>query len=148
MNRFARILLAALACTVAPLSPTPVAFAADLPGYVGEVASGVCAEPWVLRRITQRFRHQVRHVPHLSNVEITDFRRIHERRYLPALGEKRPIGRRYCGAKVALSDGRERAIWYLVEEGQGFASIGDNVEFCVSGFDRWYVYNSHCRILR
>ena len=30
----------------------------------------------------------------------------------------------------------------------GFASIGDGVEFCVSGFDRWNVYNSGCRVLR
>ena len=28
-----------------------------------------------------------------------------------------------------------------------FASIGDNVEFCVSGFDRWMVYNGRCRVL-
>ena len=59
-----------------------------------------------------------------------------------------PIGRRYCGATVALSDGHDRDIWYLIEEGQGFASIGDNVEFCVSGFDRWMVYNGRCRVLR
>ena len=59
-----------------------------------------------------------------------------------------PIGRRYCGAKVLLSDGQDRDIWYLIEEGQGFVGIGDNVEFCVSGFDRWYVYNGRCRILR
>jgi hypothetical protein len=30
----------------------------------------------------------------------------------------------------------------------GFAGMGDNVEFCVSGFDRWYVYNGRCRVLR
>ena len=62
--------------------------------------------------------------------------------------EDRPIGRRYCGATVILSDGHDRDIWYLIEEGMGFASIGDNVEFCVSGFDRWYVYNGRCRVLR
>ena len=149
MTRFARTLLAALACATAPFSAAPgLAYAADLPAYVDEGGSGVCADPWVLSRITDRFRHQVRHVPHLPDVAIIDFRRIRERRYLPALGEKRPIARLYCGATVALSDGRERSIWYLVESGQGFASIGDNVEFCVSGFDRWMVYNGHCRVLR
>ena len=30
----------------------------------------------------------------------------------------------------------------------GFVGIGDNVEFCVSGFDRWMVYNGRCRVLR
>ena len=79
-------------------------------------------------------------MPNLPNVQITDFQHIHEHRYLPAQ-EDRPIGRRYCGATVILSDGQGRDIWYLIEEGQGFAWIGDNVEFCVSGFDRWYVYN-------
>jgi capsid protein len=49
---------------------------------------------------------------------------------------------------VVQSDGADRDIWYLIEEGMGFASIGDNVEFCVSGFDRWYVYNGRCRVLR
>jgi len=148
MTRFARTLLAALVGATASLSVAPVSsFAADLPAYVDE-GGGVCAEPWVLNRITHRFHHQVHNVPHLPDVDITDFRRIRERRYLPALGEERPIARRYCGATVALSDGRERSIWYLIEGGQGFASIGDNVEFCVSGFDRWMVYNGHCRVLR
>lgn len=129
------------------LGSTSAAHAADLlQTYVED--SGVCAEGWVLSKITSRFRHQVRHVPNLPDVAITDFQRIHEHRYLPALGEERPIGRRYCGATVILSDGHDRDIWYLIEEGQGFASIGDNVEFCVAGFDRWNVYNSGCRILR
>ena len=121
--------------------------AADLlQTYVEE--SSVCAENWVLSKITSRFSYQVRNVPNLPDVAITDFYRIHENRYLPSLGEERPIARRYCEATVVLSDGLNRQVWYLIEEGQGFASIGDNVEFCVSGFDRWFVYNGHCRVLR
>lgn len=148
MTRFATAILAALVGFCAPLATVPAAFSADMPGYVDYGSdAGVCAESWVLNRITSRFRHQVRHVPNLPNVEITDFRKIHEHRYLPA-GENWPIGRRYCGATVALSNGTDRDIWYLIEEGQGFASIGDNVEFCVSGFDRWMVYNGRCRVLR
>ncbi len=108
---------------------------------------GICGNASVLNRITSRFSYQVRHVPNLPQVAITDFQRIHEHRYLPA-DENHPIGRRYCGATVVLSDGAGRDIWYLIEEGMGFASIGDNVEFCVSGFDRWYVYNGRCRVLR
>ena len=111
-------------------------------------SSGVCAEPWVLRRITAASAYQVRHVPHLPHVAITDFQRIHEHRYLPALGEDRPIGRRYCGATVVLSDGDEPRHLVSDRGRQGYASIGDNVEFCVSGFDRWYVYDGRCRVLR
>lgn len=146
MNRFATLAIAAAALFGAVNSPVGVASAADLTGtYADE--SGVCGDAWVLRAITHRFRHQVQNVPHLPDVEITDFRRIHQHRYLP-VRERYPIARRYCGATVALSDGRDRDIWYLIEEGQGFASIGDNVEFCVSGFDRWFVYNGRCRVLQ
>jgi capsid protein len=149
MTRFAKSALAALIslCTplAAPLGVTRAVQAADLGAYSDD--DGVCGQPWVLNKITSRFSYQVHHVPHLPDVQITDFRRIHQHRYQPA-SETWPIGRRYCGATVSLSDGRDRTIWYLIEEGQGFASIGDNVEFCVSGFDRWMVYNGRCRVLR
>lgn len=148
MSRFASTLLAALIGVTGILQADMPVRAADLGGggYVDE-DSGACGEPWVLKKITSRFRYQVKHVPNLPDVEITDFRRIHEHRYLPA-EERHPIGRRYCGATVTLSDGVDRDIWYLIEEGMGYASIGDNVEFCVSGFDRWMVYNGRCRVLR
>lgn len=150
MTRFARSALAALlalcAPIVAPLGITHAANAADLSTYSDD-DGGVCGQPWVLNKITSRFAYQVRHVPHLPDVAITEFRKIHQHRYLPA-DDTWPIGRRYCGATVDLSDGHSRTIWYLIEEGQGFASIGDNVEFCVSGFDRWMVYNGACRVLR
>ncbi len=145
MSRFARSLFAALLGLSAALAAAPSSRAADLGVYV-EGDSGVCAETWVLARITRNFSYQVRHVPNLPNVSIMDFHNIQERRYLPSQDEW-PIGRRYCEARVALSDGDDRQIWYLIEEGQGFASIGHNVEFCVSGFDRWYVYNGRCRVL-
>ncbi|MBN9071228.1 MAG: hypothetical protein J0H34_06395 [Rhizobiales bacterium] len=106
-----------------------------------------CGDPGILTRITSKFRYQVRHVPHLPDVEIADFRRIHQHRHLPS-SEKWPVARRYCGATALLSDGRKREVWYLIENGLGFAGMGDNVEFCVSGFDRWMVYNGRCRVLR
>lgn len=148
MSRFTASVLAALLGILSPIAAASVAFSADLPGYVDDGGdTGVCGESWVLSKITSRFRHQVRNVPNLPDVAIVDFRRIHQHRYLPA-SEQWPIGRRYCGATVALSDGHDRTIWYLIEEGQGYASVGDNVEFCVAGFDRWMVYNGRCRILR
>ena len=147
MNRFAVTVLSALASLAAPSAATTTAYAADLPGYVDYGDDGsICGDAWVLNKITSRFNYQVHHVPNLPYVEIMDFRGIHQARYLPA-GDKWPIERHYCRASVALSDGRDRAIWYLIERGQGFASMGDNVEFCVSGFDRWMVYNGRCRVL-
>ncbi|MDN2564999.1 hypothetical protein N1F89_02095 [Aquibium sp. A9E412] len=135
---------AALSLGAVPLAP---AFAADLPQLRDEPASD-CAEPRVLGRIERNFRHQVTHVPHLPDVAILDFRGIHEQRGRPYTAGVSPVPRLYCGATVLLSDGRERPIWYMIEYGLGFASLGNNVEFCVSGFDRWNVYNGHCRVLR
>lgn len=106
-----------------------------------------CDNSHVLNRIEARFRHQVRHVPNLPDVEITGFDRIRQHRFLPA-SERSPVARRYCKATATLSDGRRRSVWYLIENGWGFASLGDGVEFCVAGFDRWKVYDAWCRVLR
>lgn len=117
------------------------------PYQAGPYQAGPCADRGFLGRISSRFDHQVRNVPNLPNVAIRDFRGIYEHRFLPA-SEDWPISRRYCGATVVLSDGSHHDIWYLIEGRMGFAGIGRNVEFCVSGFDRWFVYNGRCRVLR
>lgn len=141
LSLFAATVAVLLAC--APRA----AFAADLLVAVPDRDPGACADARTLARIGEKFRWQVRHVPNLPDVEIAEFRDVHQHRYLPRQ-EDRPIARRYCGATVLLSDGRKRSLWYLIEYGMGLASIGDNVEFCVSGFDRWRVYNGGCRVLR
>ena len=61
------------------------------------------------------------------------------------MADPTPLLRRDRGA-VGRSASRE--VWYLIEGHMGFVGIGENVEFCVSGFDRWYVYNGRCRVLR
>lgn len=147
MARSALLLAAALVVSVW----SGAAQAADYLSDSGEPqAVGECAEPRYLAKITKGFDYQVKHVPNLPDVAITDFRDIHEHRYEPGYDETdsdAPIARRYCGAKVVLSDGRSRDLWYLIESRMGFAGVGDNVEFCVSGFDRWHVYNGRCRVL-
>ena len=146
MTRFAQPLLAALIGFGTAFGGAKAALAADLGVYIDRFGR---LRPILGVGQDQPAAFAIRcvNVPNLPNVRITDFQGIHERRYLPA-EEDHPIGRRYCGATVILSDGQGRDIWYLIEEGQGFASIGNNVEFCVSGFDRWYVYNGACRVLR
>jgi hypothetical protein len=113
----------------------------------GDRTARYCDDGAILARIVSKFRHQVTYVPNLPDVDIVHFGRIHERRYIP-YGEWRPIARRYCAATAHLSDGRKRKVWYLIEDRMGFAGVGDGVDFCVSGFDRWHVYNGHCRVLR
>ena len=147
MVRFARMgsALAAVALALSALSvPTPVRAADYILDYTDP---GPCADQRVLGRIVDRFRHQTRNVPALPLVDIMEFHQIYEQRRLVPT-EDWPIGRHYCGATVVLSDGDSRPIWYLIEAGMGFAGLGDNVEFCLSGFDRWFVYNAHCRVLR
>lgn len=106
-----------------------------------------CDDDRILSTIESKFRYQVRHVPHLPQVSIEQWRGIQERRSQPYSGNW-PIARRYCAATVDLSDGHSRKIWYLIEDNMGLVGFGDNVEFCVAGFDRWKVYNGACRVLR
>ena len=122
-----------------PFLPRP---AAALDG-----APAACENQSVLNRIAARFRYQVRNVPHLPDVSIVEFGLIHQTRYLPYSDEFR-VARRYCHTTALLSDGRTKPVWYLIEDGLGFVGLGDNVEFCVLGFDRWMVYNGLCRVLR
>jgi len=87
--------------------------------------------------------------PLRESPQCTDPAAIHQHRYLPQNAElARPIPRRYCGATAWLTDGSHRDLWYLIEGGAGFASIGSKASFCVEGFDRWNVYNADCRLLR
>lgn len=142
------MLAAALMTAATALAPVSAARAADVmvaPAYQAD--SGICGHKSVLNSITSGFRYQVEHVPNLPNVDIVDFYGIYQTRNQPAT-EKWPIARRYCTGNVQLSDGVSRPVWYMIEYGQGFASLGDNVEFCVGGFDRWHVYNGYCRVLR
>jgi hypothetical protein len=137
----------AAAMVAGSMSAAPAASAADLVAGVYASDPGACGHPNVLARISSRFDHQLRNVPNLPNVKIEGFHRIGETRYLAAR-ENRPVERRYCHARVDLSNGKQRSMWYLLENPWGFAGVGTNVEFCIAGFDRWNVYNSNCRVLR
>lgn len=68
------------------------------------------------------------------------------------------IGRRYCHAKVELTEGRPTEAFYVVEERMSFASMpiprgtGSamrwGVDVCVLGTDIWHVYDGACRTMR
>ena len=137
-----------LACILSAALALPFTVSPAAAGwFIPEREARECDHPHVLKSISSKFHYQAVHVHHDKTLKISAYDNIHQHRYLEER-EDRPIARRYCGAEVTLSDGRERTIWYVVERHAGFASIGDNVEFCVSGFDRWNVYNNGCRILR
>lgn len=141
-----------LAATILAAAPVTASQAADLvaPGpYVAAQPDSLCAEAGHLASIERRFGIQARevhHQPELSIVSISNFR---ENRYEPIEEDTSMVERLYCQASAATSDGQTRTLWYLIEYGEGFAgAFGDNVEFCLSGLDRWNVHDGYCRVLR
>lgn len=58
------------------------------------------------------------------------------------------IAHTHCLADALMTDGKRWTVYYTVEEGMGFASMGTGVEFCVLGLDPWHVYDRDCRTLR
>lgn len=108
--------------------------------------STACNDPYVLKSITARFHRQTVNV-HDQQIQIDAIARVHQHRFYEKT-EFSHYARRYCGATATLSDGRNREVWYLIESNAGLVGLGNNVEFCVSGFDRWNAYNASCRVLR
>jgi hypothetical protein len=128
------VLTAALAANLTPAS----AF--------GILSNASCDSPAVLRAISHRFSIADRNVLQ-SGLAIEDYFDIHQNRYTPA-GETTMISRLFCHGKVAMNDGRTRKIWYMIEAGQGFAGVGGNVEYCISGLDPWHINGAFCRSVR
>ncbi len=104
-----------------------------------------CGDRKVLNRIVKRYNWAEKHTWQ-RGVELDDINRARERRTLA--GGDRQINRRYCRGHAHLSNGAHRTVYYLIEQRQGFASIGWNVEFCIAGHDRWMAYDGSCRVLR
>lgn len=149
MMKFVKCALAAGMAT-AVMQMAPPANAADLvqkaPAYAYE-RPGPCGEAGVLSSVVRTFRYQVTHVPYLPDVGIVAIRSVRENRYYPAVPDH-PIARRYCEAEAYLSNGRRYPVWYRISTGLGFAGIGDKIEECIIPFDRWHVYDGHCRVLQ
>lgn len=59
-----------------------------------------------------------------------------------------PYARRYCEARATLSNGRQTTLYYLLEQEAGFASVTWNVEFCLLGYEPWYVHDGRCHTVR
>ncbi len=105
-----------------------------------------CDAPTVLTYIQKRFVWTDENLLK-RGLGITALRHPHENRREPT-SEKPSPGRLYCHATAEMTDGRDRKIWYLIEAGWGFASIRDNVEFCIAGLDPWKVYGAGCLSVR
>jgi hypothetical protein len=115
------------------------AYAGGLNGMVAD-----CDNAGILKTIDSRFDHAFLNK---DTIAIESISKVHQHR-LEEATDRAPIARRYCGAVATMSDGRERTMWYLIEDGMGLAGIGDNVEFCVSGIDQMKAYDGRCRVLK
>jgi hypothetical protein len=104
-----------------------------------------CDEPGVLSRVAEKFAYADAHVI-LSGLAIAHFDRI--RQNALRAGGPGLIDRRYCSATAWMSNGRKSEAVYLIESRQGFASLGWNVESCLTGFDPYHVYDAWCRSIR
>jgi hypothetical protein len=90
-----------------------------------------------------------RHISTLlaDDIAIADIDGAQERRAEKRAGHVM-IERHFCHANAQMTDGKTRDLYYLIEKDMGFVGIGDNIEFCVSGLDPYYVYGNHCRSLK
>lgn len=113
---------------------------------VGSLSHGkvpTCDQDSVLGNIASRYR-SVQADLWQTGLSIASVGRVNETAFVPS----QLLDRRFCHARVELSNGRPADVFYLIEERQGFASIGWGVEFCVPGQDPWRVYDGGCRTVR
>lgn len=145
-----RFILAA----VAALASAP-AWAADLPDRIviheAIRAENPCGDAHVLSRIVERFAWADRHTWHRGLLIDTVANGRPSGHPFPEPGL---IRRDYCMADAAMTDGSGRTIFYAIEYGQAFATIGawlgrgSYVDFCVLGLDPWRVHDEACRTVR
>jgi hypothetical protein len=111
-----------------------------------ERISDACSNPRVLGFITSNFGYKAANYLR-TDIAIAEIRDMRQKR-LELRDETHPVEREYCRATAITTDGEKRALWYLIERGFGFAGVGSNIEFCLSGLDPWYVHGAQCASLR
>lgn len=101
-----------------------------------------CGDLNVLSRIARRFAYREAEFWQ-SPLTIQQFEGICEVALRP-WGEMF-IPRRFCTAKVLTSDGRWRVVNYSIRKGLGPIGLGNDVQWCVVGLDRSFVFAPACR---
>jgi len=123
--------------------------AADLPERVVVRApiqvQAPCADLDVLASIMDRFAFAEKRTWHRGFImaSLGNGRSSNHPFYEPGL-----IRRDYCRADAVMTNGSRRNVFFTIEYGQGFASIGNHVDFCVAGLDPWHVHDDFCRTVR
>ena len=113
------------------------------PRYDGNLPA--CDDPSALGRISGRFGQKEWQF-WVSDLSITGFDKVREVAFRP--WGHQAIPRRYCSARVTLSDGRASMVYYSIAEDQGFIGASWGVEWCVDGYDRNLAYAPNCKMAR
>lgn len=137
---------AALSAAVFALPASAADYIRPAPMSHAYASSSVCADGAVLGAIDHNFDYRNAHYLH-ANLDVVELRGIHETYERPA-DATHLIGRTYCEGTAVMNDHRNRPVWYVIETTMGFAGIGDNVEYCISGLDPWHVYGANCTSVR
>jgi hypothetical protein len=104
-----------------------------------------CDSPWALDVIAWRFGYKERRFWG-SDAFISRFGNVREIAYRPWGPDFIP--RRFCSAKVRVSEFHDSQVYYSIIEKAGFAGVGWGVEWCVVGYDRNLAYAPNCRAAR
>ncbi|MEL6966568.1 MAG: hypothetical protein AAGM04_04220 [Pseudomonadota bacterium] len=139
MTAFSLALVASASAGVAPLAP---ARAGLLEPFIDLRTFPQCDDPKVLGKVIEKFNWAEANTWHRG---FTVAGLVHPHERMTQSGYEIP--RRYCRAQAALSNGKHRRMFYLIEGGQGLAGTGFHVEFCLQNRDEWRVYNGACRTL-
>jgi hypothetical protein len=104
-----------------------------------------CDDPWALRTIAARFDSTERRfwASYAWVSDIYDVREIAYRPWGPDF-----IPRRYCKARVRISEAKKTLVYYSIIESGGFAGASWGVEWCVVGYDRQLAYAPNCKMAR
>ena len=81
-----------------------------------------------------------------SNLQLVEFQAVRETAFRP--WAEATVPRRFCTARVLVSDGRWRPVHYSIIEDGGMISASWGVEWCVVGIDRNWAYNPQCKMAR
>ncbi len=81
-----------------------------------------------------------------SDLSLLEFDRVRQVAWRPWADGAIP--RRFCSARVLVSDGRRRPVYYAIIEDGGIIGASWGVEWCVVGLDRNWAYNPRCKMAR
>jgi hypothetical protein len=104
-----------------------------------------CDSSLALSTIAWRFGYKERRF-WASSESISQFGDVREIAFRPWGPDFIP--RRFCSAKVRVSESRDTTVYYSIVEKAGFAGVGWGVEWCVVGYDRNLAFAPNCRAAR